>query len=513
MIILASSPKPPRSPTMTMHTKAATEEVYEMFNQPLKDADNSDDSDAYSDNYTEYTETMNKQPMDESGMNDLTTQTQELTVNDQQQVESSEEPLEMPSTPGVGTRLPPMMTPIVEATETNFTNSAGTQFPVLNTSPLIELKTFNPLDEEIRIKILSSLNPPLSAYGTYLRFKGQNFDKEPSIKRTLKRNEKSSLPILEFPTTGTLFCVRKILGEGSFGSVYLAESESGHMRAIKIQKHILAWEYYILQSAQARLKYSRSLTSIINSESLFGFDDESYMVMNYHSQGTMLDLVNLIHSRNDGSWGLGELLTTFFTVELLRTVESLHSCGIIHGDIKPDNVMLRLEIIQDHEWSKYYDIDGNNGWSRKGIALIDFGRASDMSILSPDVQFTANWDMDEQDCIEMQRGEPWTYQVDYHGVATVIHLMLFGKVINTTWDDKVKLTNNFKRYWQKELWEELFNVLLNSRSMGSLPIIDRLRDCRSKLENRLAEVCESGGNSLRGSLKLIEEEIGFSKRR
>lgn len=498
---------------MTMHTKAATEEVYEMFNQPLKDADDSDDSDAYSDNYTEYTETMNKQPMDESGMNDLTTQTQELTVNDQQQVESSEEPPDVPSTPKVGTRLLPMMTPIVEATETNFTSTAGTQFPVLNTSPLIDLKSFNPLDEEIRIKILSSLSPSLNDYASFFRFKGRNFDKESSIKRTLKRNDKGKLPLLEFPTAGSLFVIRKILGEGSFGSVYLAESESGHMKAVKIQKFILAWEYYILQSAQSRLKHSRSLTSIINSESLFGFDDESYMIMNYHSQGTMLDLINLIHSRNDGSCGLGELVATFFTIELLRTVESLHSCGIIHGDIKPDNVMLRLETIQEHEWSKYYDIDGKYGWSRKGIALIDFGRAIDMSILSPDVQFTANWEMDEQDCIEMQRGEPWTYQVDYHGVATVIHLMLFGKVITTAWDDKLKLTNNFKRYWQKELWEELFNVLLNSKSLGSLPIVDQLRNCRSKFENRLAEVCESGGNSLRGSLRLIEEEIGLSKRR
>lgn len=37
----------PASPTMTMHTKAATDEIYDMFNQPLKRTDScSDGSDA-----------------------------------------------------------------------------------------------------------------------------------------------------------------------------------------------------------------------------------------------------------------------------------------------------------------------------------------------------------------------------------------------------------------------------------------------------------------------------------
>lgn len=43
--------KAPRSPTMTLHTKAATDEVYEMFNQPLKE-----DSDEDSDNENNYDE-------------------------------------------------------------------------------------------------------------------------------------------------------------------------------------------------------------------------------------------------------------------------------------------------------------------------------------------------------------------------------------------------------------------------------------------------------------------------
>ncbi|CAN6627835.1 spindle assembly checkpoint component Mad3p [Trichomonascus vanleenenianus] len=47
-----SSPKVPGSPTMTMHTKAATAEIYDMFNQPLKDGfDDDDNQTGYSINY------------------------------------------------------------------------------------------------------------------------------------------------------------------------------------------------------------------------------------------------------------------------------------------------------------------------------------------------------------------------------------------------------------------------------------------------------------------------------
>lgn len=37
-------PRRPASPTMTMHTKAATDEIYEMFNQPLQHHSSSESS-------------------------------------------------------------------------------------------------------------------------------------------------------------------------------------------------------------------------------------------------------------------------------------------------------------------------------------------------------------------------------------------------------------------------------------------------------------------------------------
>lgn len=35
-----------------------------------------------------------------------------------------------------------------------------------------------------------------------------------------------------------------------------------------------------------------------------------------------------------------EPLAAYLTVQLLHMVEALHRCHIIHGDIKPDNILL-----------------------------------------------------------------------------------------------------------------------------------------------------------------------------
>ena len=37
---------------------------------------------------------------------------------------------------------------------------------------------------------------------------------------------------------------------------------------------------------------------------------------------------------------MAEGVVFFYTIALLRILETLHSCGIIHGDVKPDNFLV-----------------------------------------------------------------------------------------------------------------------------------------------------------------------------
>jgi serine/threonine protein kinase len=49
-----------------------------------------------------------------------------------------------------------------------------------------------------------------------------------------------------------------------------------------------------------------------------------------------------------GQWA--QPLVMFYATELLRAVEAMHGAGILHCDIKPDNILLRDDDETDTAW-------------------------------------------------------------------------------------------------------------------------------------------------------------------
>ncbi|KAJ1307646.1 hypothetical protein OPQ81_001740 [Rhizoctonia solani] len=320
------------------------------------------------------------------------------------------------------------------------------------------------------------------------------------------------------------------IGEGGYGAVFLAmympeddeEDDSGFVDddtsvAIKAVRPADRWEYTVLSRLRAALP-QHLLSSVIRPRRLYHYQDESFLIMDYSGQGSLLDTVNRSAScgfspANTTQPGLDELLAMFFTIELLRLISAMHAAGFVHGDLKIDNCLLRTEDVPDEAraWSAKYDPSGEYGWSYKGIRMIDFGRGIDTNLFQPGQTFIGDWPTDQRDAVELREGRPWTFQTDYFGLAGIVYCMLFGKYIETVpYQDgertKYKINMTLKRYWQTEIWLALFDMLLNPTTVrpdGSLPLTAELDELREKMEKWLVENCDKGSRSLKSLLKKV----------
>lgn len=420
----------------------------------------------------------------------------------------------------------------------------------------------NPVDDIVRNTILKAIDPPLSSYSGYHDHSKTKSQYASEIKRFISLGKKPSrsgdrtefaIPVLSFHGVQRDYSIRRELGAGAFAPVYLVKSsdtlsssddekdtairdvlQSSHRASLAqagTKRHGLeamkvmddcpsAWEFYIIRTAHERLSkhptLARAVESIVNVHEFHLFRNECFLVEDYRGQGTLLDLVNIIRTEaitNSGNpeAGMDEVLAMFFSVELFRTVEALHACGLLHGDIKPDNCLVRfddetpspdptpstgslIDLEEDQSVSDASDVHysprGLCNWRNKGLTLIDFGRGIDMKAFQPGVQFIADWEVGEHECNEIREMRPWTHQIDLYGVAGTIHAMLFGKYIETVTHyggDRLRspssrnsfenISNNsspgnsgqkryrirepLKRYWDREIWLDVFDLLLN----------------------------------------------------
>ncbi|KAL8715994.1 MAG: hypothetical protein Q9220_000661 [cf. Caloplaca sp. 1 TL-2023] len=471
--------------------------------------------------------------------------------------------------------------------------------------PVIKDTRCNPYDDSVRAAILESLDPGLSSFAGFRDHRPQACHKAPELRKFVKALAKTAKggsdkttttvsipPTLRFPDDGVRsYTIKRELGKGAFAPVYLAQMPNNDeendeenaeqqdlsqslassstpttadqptgLVAIKCEDPPTPWEFYIMSIAHARLGPSnRAFSSILLPYEMHLFADEGYLVEQYLDQGTLLDLVNTAKA-DSPSGVLDEPISMFFTVELLRTLEALHSTGILHGDLKADNCLVRLHpptnVDGKDDWDTSYHRNGTHGWSNKGLCLIDFGRGIDMRQSGHEAQFIADWKTSKADCAEMREMRPWTYQVDYWGAAGVVHSLLFGKYIedvaveaapptkkqqsshrsdkeNSCDDDdgieilggdddhtiaikaarekRWRIKEPLKRYWQTELWGNLFDLLLNPTRYvdveegGKMPVMKSLRACREAMEEWLE--AESGRRGLKSGLRRLEERI------
>ncbi|XP_041894866.1 mitotic checkpoint serine/threonine-protein kinase BUB1 isoform X3 [Corvus kubaryi] len=324
----------------------------------------------------------------------------------------------------------------------------------------------NPWDTELVGKFLLELPKPLHTYANYFEWK-------------------SPLPFIKLKAELSLgsssFHMDCLVGEGAFAQVYQASildasNPRNNQKVIfKVQKPANPWEFYIASQLLERLSPSvRHL--YIHFYSAHFFSNGSILVGELHNYGTLLNAVNIYKKLPEKV--MPQALVIYFAVKILHMVEELHSCKIIHGDIKPDNFILGERFLDNDTC----DIDG----LCHGLTLIDLGQSIDMKLFPEGTAFTARCETSGFQCVEMLTNKPWNYQTDYFGIAATVYCLLFGTYMRLKDDNGVwKPEGSFRRLANADLWKEFFESLLNIPSCHNLPSLGVLRQklkdlfCRS----------------------------------
>ncbi len=204
------------------------------------------------------------------------------------------------------------------------------------------------------------------------------------------------------------------LGKGGMGEVYLAEDlKLGRKVAIKI----LSEEYTTNKDRLHRFEQEAAAASNLNHPNILtihevGADDGRHFIATEYIDG-----VTLRRKAAEAPMEIGEILD--IAIQIASALEEAHSAGIVHRDIKPDNVMVR-----------------RNGY----VKVLDFGLAKltetvDRSPLDPDaatrvmvhtdagvVMGTSHYMSPEQ-----ARGKPVDARSDIWSLGVVIYELVAGR--------------------------------------------------------------------------------------
>ncbi|XP_058021066.1 mitotic checkpoint serine/threonine-protein kinase BUB1 [Ahaetulla prasina] len=314
----------------------------------------------------------------------------------------------------------------------------------------------NPWDESLIFQLLSRLPKPISTYPNTFQWA-------------------SNLPVVRPKTVVTLastsFHIDCLLGEGAFAHVYQAsaldmENSKNNQRVIlKVQKSASPWEFYIAAQLTKRLKPSMRHFCIQFYGAHF-FQNGSVLIGEYYSYGTLLNTINIYKKLTEKV--MPQALVIYFAIKILHMVEELHKCGIIHGDIKPDNFIFGERFLDNDTC----DIDGTS----HGLTIIDFGQSIDMTLFPEGTVFGGKCETSGFQCIEMITGKPWNYQTDYFGIAATVYCMLFGTYMKVKNEQGIwKPDCTFRRISNGEVWVNFFVTLLNIQDCNHLPSLGALR--------------------------------------
>ena len=134
----------------------------------------------------------------------------------------------------------------------------------------------------------------------------------------------------------------KFLGEGGLGRVFLAEQKPmGRQVALKLLHPELSCDASLSARferealAASRISHPNSVVIHDFGADLIGTQKQLYLVMEFLSGETLHDRIQAHANRRLPAWE-----AVFILSQVLRPLAAFHRAGVIHRDLKPDNIML-----------------------------------------------------------------------------------------------------------------------------------------------------------------------------
>lgn len=192
------------------------------------------------------------------------------------------------------------------------------------------------------------------------------------------------------------YIVRELKGVGGFGEVYAVDDEQlpGVPLALKIHR-----VGHLGRRAVDALKAEFAVLASLSHPNLvrvhdFGYMDEAYAYLTQELvDGHLLHHSGVELASRDG---------VDYIAQLLRALDYLHGRGLVHGDVKPGNLI----------------IDENN----KRLVLLDFGVTRALGDTSSEL-----WGSPSYMAPELIRGLPVDGRADLYSLGVTIHRMVSGE--------------------------------------------------------------------------------------
>lgn len=209
------------------------------------------------------------------------------------------------------------------------------------------------------------------------------------------------------------YVIVKLLGKGGMGAVYLAKSpSSANLYAIKVmvppdgpQRH--EWRRRFVQEAEFAMRVRHpNLISVYD----VGEDPATeycYIIMDYMPGGSLSDRIK--------AQGKLDIRTAIdITIKIASALDVVHKAGIVHRDVKPDNIM--------------FDADGSPKLSDLGIAKVS-GRDDDTNVTKTGMLLGTPAYMSPE---QMMNSHEVDARADIYSLGMVLYEMLTGRRPNDT---------------------------------------------------------------------------------